>query len=130
MRVPSRGSADSLACEGVRSWLSQDGALFRSPPGGQRRRRDPYAFLTRGCAFGMEPLRPGLVVPRPQFDLVRERAIARHRLHRAGPWGLCGVQGVRSGAEAAVMLEMLIWGAGALVIGGYMLVALLRPDRF
>jgi K+-transporting ATPase KdpF subunit len=29
-----------------------------------------------------------------------------------------------------VMLEMLIWGAGALVIGGYMLVALLRPDRF
>jgi len=28
------------------------------------------------------------------------------------------------------MLEMLIWGAGALVIGGYMLVALLRPDRF
>ncbi|WP_296598683.1 potassium-transporting ATPase subunit F [Phenylobacterium sp.] len=29
-----------------------------------------------------------------------------------------------------MMLEMLIWGAGALVIGGYMLVALLRPDRF
>jgi len=28
------------------------------------------------------------------------------------------------------MLEMIIWGAGALVIGGYMLVALLRPDRF
>jgi len=28
------------------------------------------------------------------------------------------------------MLEMLIWGAGALAIGGYMLVALLRPDRF
>lgn len=29
-----------------------------------------------------------------------------------------------------MMLEILIWGAGALVIGGYMLVALLRPDRF
>jgi K+-transporting ATPase KdpF subunit len=29
-----------------------------------------------------------------------------------------------------VMLEMLIWGAGALVIGGYMVAALLRPDRF
>jgi hypothetical protein len=28
-----------------------------------------------------------------------------------------------------VMLEMLIWGAGALVIGGYMVAALLRPDR-
>jgi hypothetical protein len=29
-----------------------------------------------------------------------------------------------------VMLEMLIWGAGALVIGGYMLAALLRPEKF
>jgi len=28
------------------------------------------------------------------------------------------------------MLEMLIWAAGALIVGGYMLVALLRPDRF
>jgi len=28
------------------------------------------------------------------------------------------------------MLELLIWGAGALVIGGYMLFALLRPERF
>jgi K+-transporting ATPase KdpF subunit len=29
-----------------------------------------------------------------------------------------------------VMLEMMLWGAGALVIGGYMLVALLRPETF
>lgn len=29
-----------------------------------------------------------------------------------------------------MMLEMLIWGAGALVIGGYMLAALLRPEKF
>jgi hypothetical protein len=29
-----------------------------------------------------------------------------------------------------VMLELLLWGAGALLIGGYMLTALLRPDRF
>jgi uncharacterized protein involved in response to NO len=29
-----------------------------------------------------------------------------------------------------VMLEILLWGAGALVIAGYMLTALLRPDRF
>jgi len=29
-----------------------------------------------------------------------------------------------------VMLELLIWGAGALVIGGYMLAALLRPEKF
>jgi len=29
-----------------------------------------------------------------------------------------------------VMLEMLIWGAGALVIGGYMLAALIRPEKF
>jgi len=28
------------------------------------------------------------------------------------------------------MAEILIWGAGALVIGGYMLVALLRPEKF
>ncbi|WP_366852640.1 potassium-transporting ATPase subunit F [Phenylobacterium sp.] len=28
------------------------------------------------------------------------------------------------------MLADLIWGAGALVIGGYMLVALIRPERF
>jgi len=28
------------------------------------------------------------------------------------------------------MLELLIWGAGALVIAGYMLVALLRPEKF
>ena len=29
-----------------------------------------------------------------------------------------------------MMLELLIWGAGALVIGGYMVVALLRPEKF
>ena len=29
-----------------------------------------------------------------------------------------------------MMAEILIWGAGALVIGGYMLVALLRPEKF
>jgi len=28
------------------------------------------------------------------------------------------------------MLEILIWGTGALVIGGYMLVALIRPEKF
>jgi len=28
------------------------------------------------------------------------------------------------------MLELLVWGAGALVIGGYMLAALLRPEKF
>lgn len=28
------------------------------------------------------------------------------------------------------MAELVLWGAGALVIGGYMLAALLRPDRF
>jgi len=28
------------------------------------------------------------------------------------------------------MAELVFWGAGALVIGGYMLAALLRPDRF
>jgi hypothetical protein len=29
-----------------------------------------------------------------------------------------------------VMLADLIWGAGALVIGGYMIAALLRPEKF
>ena len=29
-----------------------------------------------------------------------------------------------------MMAEMLIWGAGALVIGGYMLAALIRPEKF
>jgi len=28
------------------------------------------------------------------------------------------------------MLADLIWGAGALIIGGYMIVALLRPEKF
>ncbi|WP_354298074.1 potassium-transporting ATPase subunit F [Phenylobacterium koreense] len=28
------------------------------------------------------------------------------------------------------MLELVLWGVGALLIGGYMLAALLRPDRF
>jgi len=28
------------------------------------------------------------------------------------------------------MLELLIWGAGALVVGGYMVAALLRPEKF
>jgi len=28
------------------------------------------------------------------------------------------------------MAEILIWGAGALVIGGYMLAALLKPEKF
>jgi len=28
------------------------------------------------------------------------------------------------------MLANIIWGAGALVIGGYMIVALLRPEKF
>jgi len=28
------------------------------------------------------------------------------------------------------MAEMLIWGAGALVIGGYMLAALIHPESF
>jgi len=28
------------------------------------------------------------------------------------------------------MLADLIWGAGVLVIGGYMIVALLRPEKF
>jgi hypothetical protein len=29
-----------------------------------------------------------------------------------------------------VMAELVIWGVGALVIGGYMLAALIRPERF
>ena len=29
-----------------------------------------------------------------------------------------------------MMLANLIWGAGALVIGAYMLVALIRPEKF
>jgi len=28
------------------------------------------------------------------------------------------------------MLANLIWGVGALIIGGYMIVALLRPEKF
>ncbi|RAK60227.1 potassium-transporting ATPase subunit F [Phenylobacterium hankyongense] len=28
------------------------------------------------------------------------------------------------------MLADIIWGVGALVIGGYMIVALLRPEKF
>jgi len=28
------------------------------------------------------------------------------------------------------MLELVVWGVGALFIGGYMVVALLRPEKF
>jgi len=28
------------------------------------------------------------------------------------------------------MLANVIWGVGALIIGGYMIVALLRPEKF
>jgi len=28
------------------------------------------------------------------------------------------------------MLADIIWGVGALIIGGYMIVALLRPEKF
>jgi hypothetical protein len=28
------------------------------------------------------------------------------------------------------MLEIALWGVGALIIGGYMLVALLKPEKF
>jgi len=28
------------------------------------------------------------------------------------------------------MLANIVWGVGALVIGGYMIVALLRPEKF
>jgi hypothetical protein len=37
---------------------------------------------------------------------------------------------LRRGSEAHLMLVNLIWGAGALVIGGYMVVALLRSEKF
>lgn len=29
-----------------------------------------------------------------------------------------------------MMLELLMWGAGALAVGGYMLAALIRPEKF
>jgi K+-transporting ATPase KdpF subunit len=32
--------------------------------------------------------------------------------------------------EGLTMLITLLWGAGAVVIGVYMLVALIRPERF
>jgi hypothetical protein len=49
----------------------------------------------------------------------------RRRRGRAGDlWRL------RCAAEAHLMLANIIWGAGALVIGGYMIVALLRPEKF
>ncbi len=32
--------------------------------------------------------------------------------------------------EADLMLATLVWGAGALIIGGYMVAALLRPEKF
>jgi hypothetical protein len=55
---------------------------------------------------------------------------ARPHLPGAGPRGLRAVWRLRRGAEAPLMLEVLIWGAGALVIGGYMLAALIRPEKF
>jgi hypothetical protein len=32
--------------------------------------------------------------------------------------------------EGRLMLANIVWGVGALIIGGYMVVALLRPEKF
>jgi hypothetical protein len=59
-----------------------------------------------------------------------ERQNARHHLH---PWRHRDLRGsgcLRLQPEAHLMLANIIWGVGALIIGGYMIVALLRPEKF
>jgi hypothetical protein len=57
-------------------------------------------------------------------------AHARSSLLGAGRHRLRAVRRIRPWLEAHLMLANIVWGIGALVIGGYMIVALLRPEKF
>ena len=46
----------------------------------------------------------------------------------SGSWPCSASTPPRCGSSD--MAEILIWGVGALVIGGYMVAALLRPEKF
>ena len=45
------------------------------------------------------------------------------------PWRCSAVTPPCCGGCSA-MIEMLIWGAGAVVIAGYMIAALVKPEKF
>jgi hypothetical protein len=69
--------------------------------------------------------------PRNRF-LARSSPNARHHLHhrRRGDPGPLRPLRCRAAAGLTAMLVQLIYAAGALFIGGYMVAALLRPDKF
>jgi hypothetical protein len=54
----------------------------------------------------------------------------RHHLSSDGRGDLRGLRRLCRRPEEHLMLANIIWGVGALVIGGYMVVALLRPEKF
>jgi hypothetical protein len=60
----------------------------------------------------------------------KEGRHARSHLPRARHRGFRAFRALRRGPEAHLMLADLIWGAGAILIAGYMLFALLRPEKF
>jgi hypothetical protein len=57
-------------------------------------------------------------------------ADARSSLPGAGRRRAGAVRRLRRRSEAHLMLANIIWGVGALVIGGYMIAALIRPEKF
>jgi hypothetical protein len=59
-----------------------------------------------------------------------ERPNARHHLHFQRRGDLRGPGRLCPWPEAHLMLANIIWGVGALIIGGYMIVALLKPEKF
>jgi hypothetical protein len=77
----------------------------------------------------MEPLCAPALGSR--FNSARpEERNARPSLLGAGRRHLRALRRIRHRLEAHLMLANVIWGVGALIIGGYMIVALLRPEKF
>jgi hypothetical protein len=59
------------------------------------------------------------------------RRHARHRLLSSRPGGLRSLRRLcRFAEEDLTMVLGILWAAGAVVVAGYMLVALLRPEKF
>lgn len=77
----------------------------------------------------MEPLRWGRVACFPKSIRIGA-ADARHHLHRGRRGGLRHPRRLCLQPEGHLMLANIIWGVGALIIGGYMVVALLKPEKF
>ena len=76
----------------------------------------------------MEPLCRGFVSSVPKLE--DGASHARHHLHPGRRRDLRDSRSLCLQPKAHLMLANVIWGVGALVIGGYMVAALLRPEKF